>query len=245
MQLWQITDQTTSPVLLNGPVDIRATHLGADGRWLFVAGCDSRVARLNCTVTSLYLWAMHNQSARILTAVGNIGDVEAMAFSPDGHWLVVAVCDEEKDHYCTVSTASLWDLRNASRTAVSLPLGERLRQIAATRFSPDGNWLAVLRSDGMVLLWSTDKLADYPEVLPTNSIDMMAFSPDGQWLLTAQFASLQLWNLSNLSPISLSHCQRITCAFCCKLIVEAEAKKRKQPQAVSDERTEETSSSSM
>jgi WD40 repeat protein len=132
-----------------------------------------------------------------------IGNVRAIAFSPDGKTLASANDD---------NTIVLWDV--ASRT----PLGEPLKAHAATvnsvAFSPDGRTLATASSDATVMLW--DATRRVPVGVPMKGhqsfVSSVVFSPDGKTLASAgEDRTIVLWDVASGKPVGkpLEHPARV------------------------------------
>ena len=109
----------------------------------------------------------------------------AVAFSPDGQWLVTASDD---------GTARLWDVAS----------GQNLRGfvegsgVYAVAFTPDGKFV-VTGGEGLVAhLWDAQTGAEVQHFAGhTGALRTVVVSPDGQYILTAsQDNTARLWRIS-------------------------------------------------
>jgi WD40 repeat protein len=122
-------------------------------------------------------------------ASGNVSLVHALAFSPDGGWLVTGDSDG----------ASLWDL--SGRREVRRLGSERVLGVA---FSPDGQWLASASFNGTIRLLDIPNAQErraFPghtgKVLPYGTkFSPVAFSPNGRALASGYSNSVKLWDLA-------------------------------------------------
>jgi hypothetical protein len=133
--------------------------------------------------------------------------VNAVAFSPDNHWLVTGSNDE---------TARLWDLTAPDPGAVSIVLRGHEDFILAVAISSDSHWLATGSKDKTARLW--DLTAPNPAAAPIvlrgheDSILAVAVSPDNRWLVTgggdllsdAGDNTVRLWDLTAPDPAAAS-----------------------------------------
>jgi len=111
----------------------------------------------------------------------------AVAYSPDGQWLVAAGAD---------NTLSLWDVK-ARRLAARLSGHEDA--VLAVAFSPDGKTLASAGKDKTVILWdaATRKPLFPPLAGQQGAVEGIAFSPDGKTLATAgEDGATVLWDVA-------------------------------------------------
>lgn len=157
-------------------------------RWLASGGLDGTVR----------LWDMAGLSAQPLP-VGQeqpgLGEVWAVAFSPDGRWLASGSGD---------GTMRLWDTETNDPPVIRrAPQGHEIR-VWSVAFSPGGRWLASGYEDGTVRLWEMGT-ADPPEIRRLlrghgSGVISLAFSYDERWLASGNGdGTVRLWDRQRLS----------------------------------------------
>jgi WD40 repeat protein len=118
------------------------------------------------------------QTGRDVFPIPAASELFAVAFSPDGRYLVTAGMNR---------TIEVWDAKTGAPIG---KLGTHDGEIRGLTFSRDGRSLASASGDGKVKLWDGDRLAEpqeprrtLPARVPGHCLNL-AFSPDGQRLAT-------------------------------------------------------------
>jgi WD40 repeat protein len=135
--------------LLNFPKGfIQCLGFSPDGHLLAIGGgthddWDKKIN--NPQDHAIALWRVKN-NALLAMLTGHTRPVLALAFSPDGRWLVTGGMDK---------TIRLWDVRSGQEKAI---LSGHQGDVSAVAFSPDGRLLATGSEDTTVLLWDFSKV---------------------------------------------------------------------------------------
>ena len=156
----------------------------ASPRWLAASGLGGEVA----------LWDL--AKAELHPVLIELEDrVSALAFSPDGRWLVTGDWDD---------AAHVWDLEaNVPRLHRRLIHNDAVRVVT---FSPDGLWLATGSGDRQARLWSGSDFIELVSLAHRDAVISLAFGPKGEW-----FASGSLDNLLRVLPLERGHLHEAAC----------------------------------
>jgi WD40 repeat protein len=113
------------------------------------------------------------------TIKGNLGSVDAVAFSPDDHWIVSGGSDG----------ITVWDALNGEMNWTVTTNG---RSVA---FSPSSNRI-ITAGYGKLSLWDVDTGQELMNLEGhTSYINAVAFSPDGNQIVSGGIDGLKLWDL--------------------------------------------------
>lgn len=181
------------------PKPVSCMALSPDGKWI-VLGEDFTKAEIFTGKVEL-LDAVAGRDVRALAT--HHWEVEGMAFSQDGRWLV----------------SSSWDRKVR---VMEFPSGNQVREFEnpskpyGVAISPDSKIIASGGMDSTVTLWDRQS-GKQLHLLSGHSggISSVAFSPDGKYLASASAdGSVRIWNVSTgQSPLALwEHVGGVLCA---------------------------------
>ena len=128
----------------------------------------------------------HNSTPQdhLIFSAGNSFELECIAFSPDGQYLVSGGWG---------SSMMLWDTK--SNKCIARLEGNN-KPVLCVAWRPDGNVFAAAGRDKTIILWDATKRQILSQMkTPGFSINSLAFSPDGKTLATgAEDGSIMLWD---------------------------------------------------
>ena len=139
---------------------------------------------------SILLWTAGDQdSAKVLSA--HEQPVNALAFSPDGNWLVSASSDHQ---------VAFWNAEEILGTGTIKPQALRGHRDAvwSVAFSPDGTLLASAGTDDEIRIWDV-ATREHRQTLEghDDDVNQVVFSPDGTLLASADADGIvQLWDVA-------------------------------------------------
>ena len=148
--------------------------ISSDGRRVVTVGGPDKIANV---------WDVRS-GRRIARLVGHSGDIDEVAFSPDGRTVATGSSD---------GTARLWDARSGEEV---LELSGTRSKVGEVKFSSDGRLLATGGYDGVARIWDITP-GGSREAL-TLSVDgdspSMAYSADGSMLVGEDSSGIHLWD---------------------------------------------------
>jgi len=116
------------------------------------------------------------------------GSVTAVAFSPDGKYVVSGSED---------GTARVWEAQSGREVArMSHDDG-----VNAVAFSPDGKYVVSGSGDGTVRLWEAQNGHEVARITHDRGVNAVAFSPDGKYVVSGSSdgtARVWLWRAEDL-----------------------------------------------
>jgi WD40 repeat protein len=163
--------------------DVRAVAFSPDSRYLATAGGD-HTARVWEISTGREMTRIRH--GRELYSSGPIfGEVNAVAFSPDGRYLASAGDDQ---------VAYVHEVLSGKRVASMTHEGG---YVGAVIFSPDGSYLATASGDRTARVWKVTSGEEVVRLTHNGIVKAVAFSPDGRYLATASDdGTAQVWDTS-------------------------------------------------
>jgi dipeptidyl aminopeptidase/acylaminoacyl peptidase len=147
---------------------------------------------------TIYLWALASGEERWRLR-GHQGTITALAFSPDGKYLVSGSGDK---------TVVLWDLQSYT---VKQRFTEHQSDITAVAFSPDNATVISAASDGAILLWNfrdakDNRILSRPEKAERTlrrSVRHMHLFEQGKKLVSLTDSSVQVWEVASGKALSV------------------------------------------
>lgn len=188
---WQVIDQgdvSRPRLLLRHRAKITALAFSSDARWLASGDAKGSTWRSSLAGIDAPLQLKNEQDHEV---------VRALAFQPGGHRLAIAG---------ESGVVSFYNVENG-RFEGDLPRGGTVRALAYR--PPDGQWLAIARLGGPIVLWKSSQ-ENLSLLNPNKAVPELAWSSDGRWLASADLlesARLQIWQFQGIktphSPVDL------------------------------------------
>jgi serine/threonine protein kinase/WD40 repeat protein len=221
---WELDDREESRVLYRGRGQIDALSYSPDGRYIVEASMEDgiRVHDLKSTSSPRTLAthgsrkAVFSPDGRTIAAapahrvtlwdaknwaiLGTVGEAEpaevgALAYSRDGHWLLVGVGDPNTFSTDTGGKVVIIDVptRKEFRT-IDVPT-----QVSAVTFSADGKLAAAAGHDGTVWLWDTSswvEVARWQAPVGTKYASILFLPGDIELATGGHSGKIDIWNVT-------------------------------------------------
>jgi WD40 repeat protein len=161
---------------------VTGVGFSGDGQQLVSASWDQSVKRWNVAT-----------GEQLTTIAKDIKEVQAVAFSRDGHWLATENSS---------NTAILWEATTGRevRRFVGKPSGILGSSwVYSIAFSPDGRWLASGLDDRIVRVWDVQTGGTVRDFTGSRRpVIYIAFSPDGHWIASGvDEKTVAVWDVTS------------------------------------------------
>lgn len=198
---WEVSN-TATPRQLGEPItghadNVRSVAFSPDSNLLASAGCGIKNDNI-CIQGEIILWDVSNIAEPVQLSEPlsrHTGDVQIVAFSPDGQILASASWD---------NTVILWDVSNPTAPIqLGDPLQTHTLPVLSVAFSSDNETLATGSMDNTIILWDISNPANpvqrgAPLTDHADEVWSLAFSPDGNTLASASADhKIIVWDTTN------------------------------------------------
>ena len=192
--IWKVpTDQEVAR-MTHGWI-VNAVAFSLDGKYAASAACDyfgQEYYNYGCTEGTARVWEV--STGLEVTRIPYTGNVQSVAFSSDGNYVVSGGCEILNDwsEYCIEGAAKVWDIS----TGQEVSRMRYLRAVTSVAFSPDGKYVIsggcqeidlgsgnCLRATARV--WEARTGKEVSRNVFNGSISSVAFSPDGKYVMAA------------------------------------------------------------
>ena len=123
---------------------------------------------------SMTLFSVMDRLARPVSGIKHAGQVNAVAFSPDGRRMASAYGQADKP----IGGASVWEAATGARMARLNYEG----RVYAICFSPNGEWIVSGNDDDTARVWNAVTGQEAIRVSHPSQVNAVAYSPNGQWV---------------------------------------------------------------
>jgi len=201
VQVWNVALgqlTATMPITVGG---VNALTFSADNSMLAIGACslDPGTDAYRCNHGTIQIWSMVTHSLRESAAVTNaLGEVQSLAFSPDGHYLVSSLLFGTcLGSNCNAGQLQLWSLQGLQM--IGEPFAGHLLDAASPTFLRDELKVATA-SGGSVYIWNArgyDALSPiivYPDYQNTIPDSNMAYDPSGSTLSMRNGHDIYTWD---------------------------------------------------
>jgi WD40 repeat protein len=190
-------DGVADVVVWDAARDRAVLHVSAiaEAYAIAIANDGEHVAIADGTAGVVDVWTIASPDLPRVFPAG-IGTLDAIAFTPDGRFLVVGGAESAMLFDLAGLDRARFVARDAARAAGDTPIST-----TAVATSPDGAWIATGGSDGVVRVWDASSIGviDRPALAlrgHTDEVYALAFSGDGRVLASgSRDGSARTWSI--------------------------------------------------
>jgi Tol biopolymer transport system component/energy-coupling factor transporter ATP-binding protein EcfA2 len=214
---------------VNHEVYVIAVAFSPDGKYVISGGCDKKDENYRCIGGTARVWEA--QTGREIARMSHNNAVVAVAFSPDGKYVVsgsfdgtVRVWETQTGHEVARKSymsnevafspdgkyiisgggaAHVWEAQTGREIARMSHEGG----VVAVAFSPDGRYVVSGGGDGTVRVWEAQTGREIARMSHEGNVVAAAFSPDGRYVVSGSLdGTARVWEVQTGREIArMSH----------------------------------------
>jgi WD40 repeat protein len=197
IRFWDVETGETEQVLRPPLTGLHRAALSADGKTLAVAGREG-------TDWVILLISRHEERVRRLLEHAN--RVDALAFSPDGKWLISAGHQRDLEGKLAPGNENYMRLWDVERGDLVHSWKEPISAALAAAFAPSGKLFATGGHPHDDIVWSFSDKKKYQTIEGHSTrVRGVAWRPDGEQVATAGDDGVRLWNLKEKKSTLVSN----------------------------------------
>jgi len=150
---------------VNHEVYVSAVAFSPDGKYVISGGCDKKDENYRCIGGTARVWEA--QTGREVARMSHNNAVVAVAFSPDGKYVVSGSFD---------GTVRVWETQTGHEVARKSYMSNKVA------FSPDGKY--IISGGGAAHVWEAQTGREIARMSHEGGVVAVAFSPDGRYVVS-------------------------------------------------------------